>query len=157
MLKVLNYNSLEDQSLFINKLQKIAIEDEANHLKKEKEKWSNNYLQIFKSNGLYAIKIASNESYSNVEDTLENSIGLYYSIRDLEERHIYNTPNFKPEYYDTEVEGQFLDGFKILVNNFQKGDSVLAIIPSKLMFGERGSFVNQIPPFCPLMINVRIY
>ena len=75
----------------------------------------------------------------------------------LNGRYIYKTPNFQPEYYETKVDGQLLDGFKILVNNFQKGDSVLAIIPSKLMFGERGSFVNQIPPFCPLMINLRIH
>ena len=82
---------------------------------------------------------------------------MYYSIRDLKGRYLYKSHNFNPEYYETQVDGQLLDGFKILVNNFQKGDSVLAIIPSKLMFGERGSFVNQIPPFCPLMINLRIH
>lgn len=156
-LKVLNYNSSEDQLIFINKLKKNAIEEEKYFLNKEKEKWSNNYLNIIKNNGMYAIKIASTESYSDIIDTIENSVGLYYSIRDLKGRSLYKSPNFKAEYYETQVDGQLLDGFKILVNNFQKGDSVLAIIPSKLMFGERGSFVNQIPPFCPLMINLRIH
>ena len=156
-LKVLSYNSLNDQLIFINMLKKNAIENEEYSLKKEKQKWSKNFLKIFKNDGIFAIKIASQESYSELVDTNENKVGLNYSISDLNGRDIYKTPNFQPEYYDTQVDGQLLDGFKILVNNFQKGDSVLAIIPSKLMFGERGSFVNQIPPFCPLMINLRIH
>ena len=156
-LKVLNYNSIEDQIPFINNLKKNAIEEEKNILKKEKEKWSNNYLKIFKNNGIYAIKIASIESYSDIVETIDNSVGLNYSIRDLKGRYLYKSPNSKPEYYETQVDGQLLDGFKILVNNFRRGDSVLAIIPSNLMFGERGSFVNQIPPFCPLTINLRIH
>ena len=156
-LKVLSYNSPNDQSIFINMLKNNAIENEEYSLKKEKQKWSKNFLKIFKNDGIYAIKIASQESYSELVDTNENKVGLNYSISDLNGRDIYKTPNFHPEYYDTQVDGQLLDGFKILVNNFQKGDSVLAIIPSKLMFGERGSFVNQIPPFCPLMINLRIH
>ena len=156
-LKVLSYNSPNDQSIFINMLKNNAIENEEYSLKKEKQKWSKNFLKIFKNDGIYAIKIASQESYSELVDTNENKVGLNYSISDLNGRDIYKTPNFHPEYYDTQVDGQLLDGFKILVNNFQKGDSVLAIIPSKLMFGERGSFVNQIPPFCPLKINLRIH
>ena len=156
-LKVLSYNSPNDQSIFINMLKNNAIENEEYSLKKEKQKWSKNFLKIFKNDGIFAIKIASQESYSELVDTNENKVGLNYSISDLNGRDIYKTPNFHPEYYDTQVDGQLLDGFKILVNNFQKGDSVLAIIPSKLMFGERGSFVNQIPPFCPLMINLRIH
>ena len=156
-LKVLSYNSPNDQLIFINMLKNNAIENEEYSLKKEKQKWSKNFLKIFKNDGIFAIKIASQESYSELVDTNENKVGLNYSISDLNGRDIYKTPNFQPEYYDTQVDGQLLDGFKILVNNFQKGDSVLAIIPSKLMFGERGSFVNQIPPFCPLMINLRIH
>ena len=149
-LKVLSYNNPDDQLIFINMLKNNAIENEEYSLNKEKQKWSKNFLKIFKNDGIYAIKIASQESYSELVDTNENKVGLYYSISDLNGRDIYKTPNFQPEYYETQVDGQLLDGFKILVNNFQKGDSVLAIIPSKLMFGERGSFVNQIPPFCPL-------
>ena len=156
-LKVLSYNNPDDQLIFINMLKNNAIENEEYSLNKEKQKWSKNFLKIFKNDGMYAIKIASQESYSELVDTNENRVGLFYSIRDLNGRDIYKTPNFYPEYYETQVDGQLLDGFKILVNNFQKGDSILAIIPSKFMFGERGSFVNQIPPFCPLMINLRIH
>ena len=98
---------------------------------------------------MYAIKIASTESYSDIVDTIENSVGLYYSIRDLKGRYLYKSPNFKAEYYETQVDGQLLDGFKILVNNFQKGDSVLAIIPSKLMFGEERFFCQSNSTFLP--------
>jgi len=155
-LKVLNYNSSEDQLLYIDNLQNSAIEKEEYILRNEKDIWSRNYLQIFKNNGIYAIKIASTESFSKITDSIKNSVGLFYSIKDLKGREIYKTSNLSPEYYQKKAENQLLDGFKILVDNFQRGDSILAIIPSKLMFGKRGSFVNQIPPFCPLMINLRI-
>ena len=121
-------------------LKNNAIENEEYSLNKEKQKWSKNFLKIFKNDGIYAIKIASQESYSELVDTNENRVGLFYSISDLNGRDIYKSPNFHPEYYETQVDGQLLDGFKILVNNFQKGDSVLAIIPSKLMFGEKRFF-----------------
>ena len=52
-------------------------------LNKEKQKWSKNFLKIFKNDGIYAIKIASLESYSELVDTNENRVGLYYSISDL--------------------------------------------------------------------------
>ncbi|MEC7944681.1 MAG: hypothetical protein VX145_00820 [Bacteroidota bacterium] len=49
-----------------------------------------------------------------------------------------------------------LEGFRILVNEFTKGDSIVAIMPSEMAFGMRGSFTNKIPPFCPLKVNLKI-
>ena len=58
-------------------------------------------------------------------------------MSEISGRLIYINAYLKPEIYDKSKEGQLLDGFEILVNNFQKGDSILALIPSNLMFGKR--------------------
>ena len=157
ILKVLSYNNLDAQDFYLDSLQKLAINNEKKLLTKEKEFWDNNFLNILKIKGIYAMKLASKESFNTDLDSLPDKIGLSYSISDLKGREIYQTSNNKPEYYESNIEGQLLDGFKILVNNFQKGDSIHAIIPSTLMFGEKGSFVSKIPAYCPLKIHLRLH
>lgn len=157
ILKVLSYNNLDAQDFYFDSLQKLAINNEKKLLTKEKEFWDNNFLNILKIKGIYAMKLASKESYNTDLDSLPDKIGLSYSISDLKGREIYQTSKKTPEYYESNIEGQLLDGFKILVNNFQKGDSIHAIIPSTLMFGEKGSFVSKIPAYCPLKIHLRLH
>ena len=157
ILKVLSYNNLDTQDFYLDSLQKLAINNEKKLLTKEKEFWDNNFLNILKIKGIYAMKLASKESYNTDLDSLPDKIGLSYSISDLKGREIYQTSKKTPEYYESNIEGQLLDGFKILVNNFQKGDSIHAIIPSTLMFGEKGSFVSKIPAYCPLKIHLRLH
>ena len=157
ILKVLSYNNLDAQVFYLDSLQKLAINNEKKLLTKEKEFWDNNFLNILKIKGIYAMKLASKESYNTDLDSLPDKIGLSYSISDLKGREIYQTSKKTPEYYESNIEGQLLDGFKILVNNFQKGDSIHAIIPSTLMFGEKGSFVSKIPAYCPLKIHLRLH
>ena len=157
ILKVLSYNNFDAQDFYLDSLQKLAINNEKKLLTKEKEFWDNNFLNILKIKGIYAMKLASKESFNTELDSLPDKIGLSYSISDLKGREIYQTYNNTPEYYESNTEGQLLDGFKILVNNFQKGDSIHAIIPSTLMFGEKGSFVSKIPAYCPLKIHLRLH
>ena len=157
ILKVLSYNNLDAQDFYLDSLQKLAINNEKKLLTKEKEFWDNNFLNILKIKGIYAMKLASKESYNTDLDSLPDKIGLSYSISDLKGREIYQTSKKTPEYYESNIEGQLLDGFKILVNNYQKGDSIHAIIPSTLMFGEKGSFVSKIPAYCPLKIHLRLH
>ncbi len=157
ILKVLSYNNLDAQDFYLDSLEKLAINNEKKLLTKEKEFWDNNFLNILKIKGIYAMKLASKESYNTDLDSLPDKIGLSYSISDLKGREIYQTSKKTPEYYESNIEGQLLDGFKILVNNFQKGDSIHAIIPSTLMFGEKGSFVSKIPAYCPLKIHLRLH
>ncbi len=157
ILKVLSYNNLDAQDFYLDSLEKLAINNEKKLLTKEKEFWDNNFLNILKIKGIYAMKLASKESYNTDLDSLPDKIGLSYSISDLKGREIYQTSKKTPEYYESNIEGQLLEGFKILVNNFQKGDSIHAIIPSTLMFGEKGSFVSKIPAYCPLKIHLRLH
>ena len=156
-LKLLVYNNRQEQIEYIRNLQNLAIENEIHLLKKERAFWDSNFLNISKINDIYAVKLDSDDSFSMVNDSLDSSIGLYYSLCDIIGREIYKTPNFEPEYYEANTDGQLLDGFKTLINTFNRGDSIFAIIPSKFMFKERGSYVNKIPPYCPLKVNLRIH
>ena len=113
ILKVLSYNNLDAQDFYLDSLQKLAINNEKKLLTKEKEFWDNNFLNILKIKGIYAMKLASKESYNTDLDSLPDKIGLSYSISDLKGREIYQTSKKTPEYYESNIEGQLLDGFKI--------------------------------------------
>ena len=89
-------------------------------------------------------------------DSLNQFIALSYSITDLNDRLIYQTSTNSLEYYDKSLNDQLLEGFRILVNEFSVGDSLVAIMPSKMAFGKRGSFTNKIPPYTPLKVNLKI-
>ena len=154
-LKVLDYNNSHEQQKIINKLSSMAHNYEINELNRAKREWDEKYMNIFKLDNLYAIKLASDKILNSVNDSLENYISINYSIESLDGRVLYSTGD-QPEYYDKSLNGQLLDGFKLIIDNYIKGDSIMAIMPSDLVFGKRGSFVNQIPPYSPVKINLRI-
>ena len=154
-LKVLDYNTSHEQQKIINKLSSMAHNYEINELNRAKREWDEKYMNIFKLDNLYAIKLASDKILNSSNDSLENYISITYSIESLDGRALYSTGD-KPEYYDKSLNGQLLDGFKLIIDNYIKGDSIMAIMPSNLVFGKRGSFVNQIPPYSPVKINLRI-
>ena len=154
-LKVLDYNTSHEQQKIINKLSSMAHNYEINELNRAKREWDEKYMNIFKLDNLYAIKLASDKILNSVNDSLENYISINYSIESLDGRALYSTGD-QPEYYDKSLNGQLLDGFKLIIDNYIKGDSIMAIMPSNLVFGKRGSFVNQIPPYSPVKINLRI-
>ena len=154
-LKVLDYNNSHEQQKIINKLSSMAHNYEIKELNRAKREWDEKYMNIFKLDNLYAIKLASDKILNSFNDSLENYISITYSIESLDGRALYSTGD-QPEYYDKSLNGQLLDGFKLIIDNYIKGDSIMAIMPSDLVFGKRGSFVNQIPPYSPVKINLRI-
>ena len=77
-------------------------------------------------------------------------------ITDLNDREIYKTKGNLNEYYDKSLNDQLLEGFKILVDHYNIGDSVVAVMPSKMAFGKRGSLVNMIAPYTPLKVSLKI-
>ena len=155
-LKILGYNSYKNQIIFHNKIDNFAQIKENELINSKRKIWDTKYLNIFKSRGLYAIRISSEETFLTVNDSNQNHIILDYSMHDLYGRKIYQTPFLKPEYYEKNKDGQLLDGFQILIENFNTGDSIIALIPSDLLFGPKGSFVNQIPPYSSLEVNLKI-
>lgn len=155
-LKVLGYFSYKEQIDYQKKLEISAQCKEDSTLDFAKKSWDSKFLNIYKSRGLYAIKLSSNDSLNFYEDSMKNEIIIGYSMKEISGRLIYETSYLKPEIYDRSKEGQLLEGFEILVGNFQKGDSIVALIPSNLLFGRNGSFINQIPPFTPMKVNLKI-
>ena len=155
-LKVLGYFSFKEQIDYQKKLEISAQGKEDSTLNFAKKSWDSKFLNIYKSRGLYAIKLSSNDSLNFFGDSMKNEIIIGYTMKEISGRLIYETSYLKPEIYDRSKEGQLLKGFEILVGNFQKGDSIVALIPSNLLFGRNGSFINQIPPFTPMKVNLKI-
>ena len=155
-LKVLGYFSYKKQIDYQKKLEISAQGKEDSTLNFAKKSWDSKFLNIYKSRGLYAIKLSSNDSLNFYGDSMKNEIIIGYTMKEISGRLIYETSYLKPEIYDRSKEGQLLEGFEILVGNFQKGDSIVALIPSNLLFGRNGSFINQIPPFTPMKVNLKI-
>ena len=155
-LKVLGYFNYQEQIYYQKKLQISAQNKEDSILNLAKELWNSKFLNIFKSRGLYAIKVHSNDSLNFHEDSMRNEIIISYTMSEISGRLIYETNYLNPEIYDKSKEGQLLEGFEILVGNFQKGDSIIALIPSNLLFGRSGSFINEIPPYTTIKVNLKI-
>lgn len=155
-LKVLGYFNFKEQIDYQKKLETSAQGKEDSTLDFAKKSWDSKFLNIYKSRGLYAVKLSSNDSLNFYRDSMKNEIIIGYTMKEISGRLIYETSYLKPEIYDRSKEGQLLEGFKILVGNFQKGDSIVALIPSNLLFGRNGSFINQIPPFTPMKVNLKI-
>lgn len=155
-LKVLGYFNFKEQIDYQKKLEISAQGKEDSTLNFAKKSWDSKFLNIYKSRGLYAIKLSSNDSLNFSGDSMKNEIIIGYTMKEISGRLIYETSYLKPEIYDRSKEGQLLEGFEILVGNFQKGDSIVALIPSNLLFGRNGSFINQIPPFTPMKVNLKI-
>jgi hypothetical protein len=155
-IKVLGFYNFKEQIHYQKKLEISAHNKEDSILYFAKKSWDSKFLNIYKSRGLYAIKLSSNDSLNFHEDSIKNDIIIDYTMKEISGRLIYKTSYLKPEMYDRSKEGQLLKGFEILVNNFQNGDSIVALIPSNLLFGRKGSFINKIPPFTPMKVNLKI-
>ena len=144
-LKVLGYLTYNEQIDYQKKLEIAAQINEDSILQYSRKVWDSKFLNIYKTRGIYAIKLSSNDSLNFYGDSLENDIIIGYSMNELSGRLIYKTNYLNPEIYDRSKEGQLLEGFQLLVSKFQKGDSIVALLPSNLLFGKKGSFINQIP------------
>ena len=155
-LKVLGYLTYNEQIDYQKKLEIAAQINEDSILQYSRKVWDSKFLNIYKTRGVYAIKLSSNDSLNFYGDSLENEIIIGYSMNELSGRLIYKTNYLNPEIYDRSKEGQLLEGFQLLVSKFQKGDSIVALLPSNLLFGKKGSFINQIPPYTPMKINLKI-
>ena len=156
-LKIISSNDVISQNQLEDQLIKRAKIREENSIQKTKNEWENKFLNLFYFDNLFAVKVAQySDEQIEKSDSLNQFIALSYTITDLNGRLIYETAPNSLEYYDKSLNSQLLEGFRVLVNEFNVGDSIVAIVPSKMAFGKRGSFTNQIPPFSPLKVNLKI-
>ena len=156
-LKFISFNTDFDQYNFQQQLINRAKKKEAMMISEKRNEWSNKYLDIFNYDDLFSIKVAqSHDDLTEKPDSLNDFIAINYLITDLNDREIYKTKGNLNEYYDKSLNNQLLDGFKILVDHYNIGDSIVAIIPSEMAFGKRGSLVNMIAPYTPLKVSLKI-
>ena len=67
---------------------------------------------------------------------------VYLTEQTLE--YIYGTPD------------QLIKGLNIVIGSLKKGETTKIIVPSRLAFGELGSSNGSIPPYTPLVYNIKI-
>lgn len=51
---------------------------------------------------------------------------------------------------------QLIKGLNIVIGSMKKGESAKIIVPSRLAFGEQGSANGSIPPYTPLLYDIKI-
>ncbi len=51
---------------------------------------------------------------------------------------------------------QLVKGLNIVIGNLKKGETAKIILPSRLAFGELGSSNGSVPPYTPLVYNIKI-
>ena len=82
----------------------------------------NKFLNLFYFDNLFAVKVAQySDEQIEKPDSLNQFIALSYTITDLNGRLIYETAPNSLEYYDKSLNSQLLEGFRVLVNEFNVG------------------------------------
>ena len=156
-LKFISFNNDVEQYNYQKQLINRAKKKEAMMISVKRNEWSTKYLDIFNYDDLFSVKVAqSHYDIPEKSDSVKDFIAINYLITDLNDREIYKTKGNLNEYYDKSLNDQLLEGFKILVDHYNIGDSVVAVMPSKMAFGKRGSLVNMIAPYTPLKVSLKI-
>ncbi len=156
-LRLISYCSHSQQDVLMKELTLKAIEKEANMIYQEKYKWDSLYDDIVIVDSMYSKLITKNthQFMMNI-DSFKDYYVLDYSLKDLNGRVLFITDPYKPHFFEKHKQGQLLKGFDLLLNKYDSGDSVYAILPSDLAFHEKGAFSVMIPPFTPLLLSLRI-
>jgi FKBP-type peptidyl-prolyl cis-trans isomerase len=81
------------------------------------------------------IKIAYSGSYLD---------GKPIDLGEQQLEFVYGTPD------------QLIEGLNIVIGSLKKAETIKIIVPSRLAFGESGSSNGSIPPYTPLVYNVKI-
>jgi FKBP-type peptidyl-prolyl cis-trans isomerase len=103
------------------------------------------------ANGIYTLK----KTTTNLEKVSGGKmVKLSYSTTFLDGKSfgeseqniefIYGTPD------------QVIKGLNIVIGSLKKGESTKIIVPSRLAFGELGSSNGSIPPYTPLVYNLKL-
>ena len=70
--------------------------------------------------------------------------GRSVDIREKPLEFVYGTPD------------QVVDGLNIVIGGLKQGESAKIILPSRLAFGEKGSANGSIPPYSPLVYEIKV-
>lgn len=148
--KVLSKSSYE--ALKKNALSVIPEDKELSELKQIDDYLKLHYPDVKADGyGLYRLEHAktSGEPVSNGKKVRVNYSGFYLSGNPIDNGNqllefTFGTPD------------QLIKGLNIVIGNLKKGETTKIIVPSRLAFGELGSSNGSIPPYTPLVYNVKL-
>lgn len=102
-------------------------------------------------NGIYIIKKTS----TNLEKVSAGKrVKVAYNGTFLDGKPIDNKEQIIEYVYGTP--DQLIKGLNIVIGSLKKGETTKIIVPSRLAFGELGSSNGSIPPYTPLVYNIKI-
>lgn len=156
-LRFISSYSSDFQIDFINDLTSSALQNEAIALDSERKNWDSIYSDILIIDSMYS-RLVTNDTYDYdmALDSFSDYYVLDYSLSDLNGRLLFNTDPYKPHFFQKHKQGQLLKGFELLLNKYNSGDSICAILPSSFAFYDKGAFSVMIPPYTPLFLSLRI-
>jgi FKBP-type peptidyl-prolyl cis-trans isomerase 2 len=102
-------------------------------------------------NGIYTL----NKTTTNLEKvTGGKRIKVAYKGSFLDGKPVDKTEQIIEFIYGTP--DQLIKGLNIVIGSLKKGETTKIIVPSRLAFGELGSSNGSIPPYTPLVYNIKI-
>lgn len=102
--------------------------------------------------GFYWVQKPESSDTSRVY--LGQLVTLQYSGGFLNGRIIDNSPQEFKLIYGTP--DQLIKGLNIVISRLKKGQTSKIVLPSHLAFGENGSSNGSVPPFTPMLYNIKI-
>lgn len=103
------------------------------------------------ANGIYVLE----RTYTNLEKVvLGKKIKVAYQGSFLDGRLIDKSVQTMEYVYGTP--DQQIKGLNIVIGSLKKDETTKIIVPSRLAFGESGSSNGSVPPYTPLVYNIKI-
>lgn len=103
------------------------------------------------ANGIYILE----QTHTNLESVaLGKKIKVAYQGFFMDGRLIDKTEQTMEYIYGTP--DQQIKGLNIVIGSLKKGETTKIIVPSRLAFGELGSSNGSVPPYTPLVYNIKI-
>lgn len=102
-------------------------------------------------NGIYVL---SKTSTNQEKVGAGKKIKIAYQGSFLDGKPIEKTEQILEFVYGTP--DQLVNGLNIVIGSLKKGETTKIIVPSRLAFGELGSSNGSIPPYTPLVYNIKI-
>lgn len=116
--------------------------------------WEFKYDSIFKLGDIYLVRL--NKNFSKVERNQKETVRVFYSISLINGDVVFSNFSKEAFEFDMQSEYQMLDGFKYVVQQLNKGDHVMALVPSYLCFGAKWGMEQSIAPYSPLVFEIKM-
>lgn len=153
-LRLLNISSENQQIKYKDSLIQRARDNEDLIINNIVKKWESEYDSVITlNNELVIVPITSLDTFKIIKG---DRVKLIYSAMLVNGFVFYKVDSLNVLEFVIGEEGQMLEGFKDILLTLSKGSKVMALSPSNLAFGKKGSSDGSIPPYSPLIYNIEI-